>query len=76
MSDEELGIDTSVRHERGQTIITVTDANTQEPRTLILEAEPFFAQRVIGSRSTVCYRALDGTFVVKISWRAVDRLSE
>ncbi|CAD6500915.1 BgTH12-06619 [Blumeria graminis f. sp. triticale] len=76
MSDEELGIDTSVRHERGQTIITVTDANTQEPRTLILEAEPFFAQRAIVSRGTACYRALDGTFVVKISWRAVDRLSE
>ncbi|CAD6500902.1 BgTH12-06606 [Blumeria graminis f. sp. triticale] len=76
MSDEELGIDTSVRHERGQTIITVTDANTQEPRTLILEAEPFFAQRAIVSRGTACYRALDGTYVVKISWRAVDRLSE
>ncbi|CAD6500923.1 BgTH12-06627 [Blumeria graminis f. sp. triticale] len=76
MSDEELGIDTSVRHERGQTIITVTDANTQEPRILILEAEPFFAQRAIASRGTACYRALDGTYVVKISWRAVDRLSE
>ncbi|SZF02655.1 unnamed protein product [Blumeria hordei] len=76
MSDEELGIDTSVRHEKGQTIMTVTDAITQEPRTLILEAEPFVRQKAIVSRGTTCYRALDGTFVVKISWRAVDRLSE
>ncbi|CAD6500917.1 BgTH12-06621 [Blumeria graminis f. sp. triticale] len=76
MSDEELGIDTLVQYEKNQTIITITDANTKEPRNLILEAEPFFAQRVIVSRSTACYRALDGTYVVKISWRAVDRLSE
>ncbi|SZF02675.1 unnamed protein product [Blumeria hordei] len=76
MSDEELGIDTSVRHEKGQTIMTVTDAITQEPRTLILEAEPFVRQKAIVSRGTTCYRALDGTYVVKISWRAVDRLSE
>ncbi|SZF02676.1 unnamed protein product [Blumeria hordei] len=76
MSDEELGIDTSVRHEKGQTIMTVTDAITQEPRTLILEAEPFVRQKAIVTRGTTCYRALDGTYVVKISWRAVDRLSE
>ena len=76
MSDKELAIDTTVRHKKAQIIITVTDANTQEPRTLILEAEPFIAQRAIGSRGTACYRALDRTYVVKISWRAVDRLSE
>ncbi|CAD6500897.1 BgTH12-06601 [Blumeria graminis f. sp. triticale] len=76
MSDEELGIDTLVRHEQDQTIITVIDANTQEPRTLILEAEPLFVQGAIVARGTACYRALDGTYVVKISWRAVDRLSE
>ncbi|SZF02652.1 unnamed protein product [Blumeria hordei] len=76
MSDEELGIDTSVRHEKGQTIMTVTDAITKEPRTLILEAEPFVRQKAIVSRGTTCYRALVVTFVVKISWRAVDRLSE
>ncbi|VDB83956.1 Bgt-50338 [Blumeria graminis f. sp. tritici] len=76
MSDEELGIDISVRHQQGQTIITVTDANTQETRTLILEAEPLITQKAIVSRGTTCYRALDGTYVVKVSWRAVDRLSE
>ncbi|SZF02648.1 unnamed protein product [Blumeria hordei] len=76
MSDEELGIDTSVRHKKGQTNMTITVANTQGPCTLILEAEPLIREKAIVSRVTTCYRALDGTFVVKISWRAVDRLSE
>ncbi|CCU77117.1 serine/threonine-protein kinase Sgk2, partial [Blumeria hordei DH14] len=61
MSDEELGIDTLVRHKKGQTNMTITVANTQRPCTLILEAEPFIREKAIMSRVTTCYRALDGT---------------
>ena len=70
MTDEELGLDTFIKHDGRYPSVTLSDAVFQ------LENAPFFKQRAITCRGTSCYRTIDGQHVVKFAWRPDKRWSE
>ncbi|CCU76463.1 serine/threonine-protein kinase Sgk2, partial [Blumeria hordei DH14] len=76
MSDDELGLDSNFVQEHDRTLIKVKEPETDNWLMLILEPFPFIVQRSIVSRGTTVYRGLYESFVGKISWRAVGRMSE
>ncbi|SZF05211.1 unnamed protein product [Blumeria hordei] len=76
MSDEEHGLDSILQREKGRLSVTIYDADTKKARKIYLRSKPLVKQMAIVSRSTTVYISSDAKFVVKISWRAVGRLSE
>ncbi|SZF05200.1 unnamed protein product [Blumeria hordei] len=76
MSDEEHGLDSILQREKGRLSVTIYDADTKKARKIYLRSKPLVKQMAIVSRGTTVYISSDAKFVVKISWRAVGRLSE
>ncbi|CAD6501832.1 BgTH12-02078 [Blumeria graminis f. sp. triticale] len=76
ISNDELGIDSTIYQDKKKTIITVVDADTLKEKKLYLQPQPFIKQNAIVTRGTAIFLSLDKTLVVKISWRAVGRKSE
>ena len=73
MSDEELGLDTSIEREGSKEFVTVADEASGEDRRLQLESWPIARQSAIVGRGTSCYRTVDSKSVVKFSWVSTSR---
>ncbi|SZF04159.1 unnamed protein product [Blumeria hordei] len=76
MRDEEHGLDLIIQREKGRISVTIYDADTNKVRNIYLRSKPLIKQMAIVTRGTTVYISSDAKFVVKISWRAVGRLSE
>ncbi|EPQ66566.1 Bgt-388-3 [Blumeria graminis f. sp. tritici] len=75
MSNDELGIDSTIYQDKKNTIIKVIDADTVNEKKLY-QSQPFTKQNAIVTRGIAIFLSLDATFVVKIPGRAVGRKSE
>ncbi|KAI9803914.1 MAG: hypothetical protein M1825_001794 [Sarcosagium campestre] len=76
MTKAELGLDTFIQGDAPHPTVILPDAITGKDRALQLEAPPIFSQNAIACRGTSCFRTVDGTKVVKLSWRPDKRRSE
>ncbi|VCU40664.1 Bgt-50159, partial [Blumeria graminis f. sp. tritici] len=67
MSDEELGLDTSTRHDGNRLLVTIPDGDNQ-PEAIQVAPEPVARPETIMSRANTCYRTLDSMHLIKFSW--------
>lgn len=68
MSDEDLGLDSFIKHEGQDNYITIQEDTTRKDVKIQLEQQPMVKHRAIVCRGTTCYRSKDGKKVVKLSW--------
>ncbi|SZF05228.1 unnamed protein product [Blumeria hordei] len=76
LSDQEHGLDSVTQREKGRTSVSVYDADTKKIRKIYLWSKLLIKQMAIVSRGSTVDISSDAKFVVKVSWRAVGRLSE
>lgn len=81
MSDEELGLDTFVRRDGVDRLITITEDVSGKERRFQLESDLIAYQQAIVCRGTSCFRARissseDTRYVVKFSWTSNQRRPE
>ncbi|KAL9024104.1 MAG: hypothetical protein Q9196_006756 [Gyalolechia fulgens] len=76
MTKAELGLNTFIQEDGAHPSVILPDAITGKDRVLQLEATPIFSQNAIACRGTLCFRTVDGTTVVKFSWRPDKKRSE
>ncbi|MCJ1430243.1 hypothetical protein MMC29_008160 [Sticta canariensis] len=76
MTKAELGLDTFIQGDGPHPTVTLPDAITGEDRPLQLEVPLIFSQNAIACRGTSCFRNVDDTTVIKLSWRPDKKRSE
>lgn len=76
MTKAELGLDTFIQKDGPHPTVIISDAITCKSRALQLKVPPIFSTNAIACRGTSCFRTVDGTKVVKLSWRPDKRRSE
>ncbi|SZF02213.1 unnamed protein product [Blumeria hordei] len=76
MSDEELGLDTTIRKVDGRSMITISSGESGETREIEIDPKPLIRPRELFSNGTACYRSLDDKLLVKYSWRKICGKSE
>ncbi|CCU82826.1 serine/threonine-protein kinase Sgk2, partial [Blumeria hordei DH14] len=76
MSDEELGLDTTIRKVDGRSMITISSGESGETREIEIDPKPLTNRRKLHSNGTTCYRSLDDKLLVKYSWRKICGKSE
>ena len=76
MTKAELGLDIFIKEDGPHPTVKLPDAITGKDRSLQLDTPPIFSQNAIICRGTSCFRTVDGTKVVKLSWRPDKRRSE
>ncbi|CAD6503685.1 BgTH12-03344 [Blumeria graminis f. sp. triticale] len=68
MSDQELGIDSSIQKVNGRSSVSIYDEKQKETRKFIINPKPFFMVGTIVTRGTTCFETSDKSKVVKYSW--------
>ncbi|CAD6503681.1 BgTH12-03340 [Blumeria graminis f. sp. triticale] len=68
MSDQELGIDSSIQKVNGRSFVSIYDEKHKETRKFVINPKPFFMVGTIVTRGTTCFETLDKSKVVKYSW--------
>lgn len=68
MSDQELGIDSSIQQANGRSFITVSDKDLKESREFEVNPAPIFKLGTLVTCGTTCYETLNKSAVVKYSW--------
>ncbi|CAD6503693.1 BgTH12-03352 [Blumeria graminis f. sp. triticale] len=68
MSDQELGIDSSIQKVNGRSSVSIYDENQKETRKFVINPKPFFMVGTIVTRGTTCFETSDKSKVVKYSW--------
>lgn len=76
MTKAELGLDTFIYDDGLHPTAILADATSGKEQVLQLEATPIFSQNAIACRGTSCFRTVDGSNVVKLSWRPDKKRSE
>ncbi|VDB90536.1 Bgt-51634 [Blumeria graminis f. sp. tritici] len=76
MSDEELGIDSSIQKVNRRSSVSIHDEKLKETRELDINPNPFFMAGTIVTRGTTCSETLDKSKVVKYSWVRIPGKSE
>ncbi|VDB83524.1 Bgt-20087-2 [Blumeria graminis f. sp. tritici] len=76
MSDEEVGLDTTIRKVDGRSIITIDDGEPGLTREIEINPKPIIRSQKLTSCGTTCYRSVDEKFLVKYSWHRVHGKSE
>ncbi|SZF01177.1 unnamed protein product [Blumeria hordei] len=76
MSDEELGLDTTIRRKDGQIYITIRKGEEAVDTEIEIISEPIYRPESIVSRANLCYRTKDDMFIVKFSWGSGTERSE
>ncbi|CAD6501160.1 BgTH12-01414 [Blumeria graminis f. sp. triticale] len=71
MSDEELGLDTTIRQVDERSMITIANGESGETREIEIDPKPLTHPRKLLSNGTTCYRSLDDKLLVKYSWRKI-----
>ncbi|CAD6503727.1 BgTH12-03385 [Blumeria graminis f. sp. triticale] len=68
MSEQELGIDSSIQKVNGRSSVSIYDENQKETRKFVINPKPFFMVGTIVTRGTTCFETSDKSKVVKYSW--------
>ncbi|CAD6501097.1 BgTH12-01352 [Blumeria graminis f. sp. triticale] len=68
MSDQELGIDSSIEKVNGRSSVSIYDEKQKETRKFDINPNPFFMVGTIVTRGTTCFETSDKNSVVKYSW--------
>jgi Fungal protein kinase len=68
MSDDELGLDSFIKQDGQDNVITIQEDTTGKDTKIQLEHQPMVIHRAIVCRGTTCYRSKDRKKVVKLSW--------
>ncbi len=76
MSDQELGLDTSIECTGTKRTITLAEDVSGTTRKLQLDQKPFVKQQTVVCRGTTCFRTTDYLNVVRFSWTTDTRPSE
>ncbi|CAD6501155.1 BgTH12-01409 [Blumeria graminis f. sp. triticale] len=71
MSDEELGLDTTIHRVDGRSMITIANGESGETREIEIDPKPLTHPRKLLSNGTTCFRSLDDKLLVKYSWRKI-----
>ncbi|CCU82213.1 serine/threonine-protein kinase Sgk2 [Blumeria hordei DH14] len=76
MSDEELGLDTTIRRVNGKSYIDIRDDKDSSEREIEIDPEPVSRPETMVSRANVCHRTKDENYMVKFSWGSGTKRSE
>ncbi|CAD6500180.1 BgTH12-04283 [Blumeria graminis f. sp. triticale] len=76
MSDEELGLDTTIRCINGKSYIDIRDNKDASEREIEIDPETVFRLETIVTRANVCHRTKDDMYMVKFSWGSGTKPSE
>ncbi|VCU39387.1 Bgt-20073 [Blumeria graminis f. sp. tritici] len=76
MSDEELGLDTTIRCVNGKSYINIRDNKDASEREIEIDPEPISRPETIVTRANVCHRTKDEMYMVKFSWGSGTERSE
>ncbi|SZF02222.1 unnamed protein product [Blumeria hordei] len=71
MSDEELGLDTTIRHVDRRSVITICDDESGQTREIEIDSYPMVSQEELISSGTTCYRSIDDKLLIKYAWRQI-----
>ncbi|SZF00991.1 unnamed protein product [Blumeria hordei] len=71
MSDEELGLDLTIRQVDGLSMIKIANDESGETKEIEIDPKPLLKSRKLISRGTTCYRSLDNKYFVKYSWHEI-----
>ncbi|SZF02823.1 unnamed protein product [Blumeria hordei] len=76
MSDQELGMDSSIRHVDGRSFVSIDDKKLDKTTELELKPDSFFRVGTLVTRGTTCFETTDKSKVVKYSWVRIPGKSE
>ncbi|VDB83549.1 Bgt-20767-2 [Blumeria graminis f. sp. tritici] len=76
MSDEELGLDTTVRQVDERSMIIISDGEPGKTREIEIDPSPIIRPGKLISCGTTCYRSIDDELLVEYSWRELRGKSE
>ncbi|SZF00766.1 unnamed protein product [Blumeria hordei] len=76
MSDQELGMDLSIRHVDGRSFVSIDDKKLDKTTELELKPDSFFRVGTLVTRGTTCFETTDKSKVVKYSWVRIPGKSE
>ncbi|VDB88112.1 Bgt-50620 [Blumeria graminis f. sp. tritici] len=68
MSDEELGLDTTIFRKDGQSFITIREGDEPVDNEIEIMPELIYRPETIVSQANLCHRTKDDMFTVKFSW--------
>ncbi|CAD6501126.1 BgTH12-01380 [Blumeria graminis f. sp. triticale] len=68
MSDEELGLDTTIRCINVKSYIYIRDNKDASEREIEIDPEPVFRPETIVTRANVCHRTMDYMYMIKFLW--------
>ncbi|CAD6502790.1 BgTH12-05380 [Blumeria graminis f. sp. triticale] len=76
MSDEELGLDTTIFRKDGLSFVTIREGDEPADNEIEIMPEPIYRPETIVSRANLCHRTKDDLFMVKFSWGSGAERSE
>ncbi|SZF02221.1 unnamed protein product [Blumeria hordei] len=76
MSDEEVGLDTTIQRVDMSYMIKIDNDDYGQTREIEIEPDPITRPEILTSCGTTCYRSVDEKFLVKYSWHRVRGKSE
>ncbi|SZF03616.1 unnamed protein product [Blumeria hordei] len=76
MSDEELGLDTTIQIYEGRSFIKIRDSDLTLERWVEINPEPVTRPETVLSRGNLCLQTLDMKYLIKFSWGSGAEKSE
>ncbi|CAD6500851.1 BgTH12-06556 [Blumeria graminis f. sp. triticale] len=76
MSNEELGLDTTIFRKDGLSFITIREGDEPVDNEIEIIPEPIYRPETIVSGANLCHRTKDDMFMVKFSWGSGAEQSE
>ncbi|VDB83544.1 Bgt-20078 [Blumeria graminis f. sp. tritici] len=76
MSDEEVGLDTTIHRVDKRYMITIDNEESGQTREIEINPKPIIRPEKLTSCGTTCYRSVGEKFLVKYSWHRVHGKSE
>ncbi|CAD6502693.1 BgTH12-05283 [Blumeria graminis f. sp. triticale] len=76
MSDQELGLDTTIFRKDDLSFITTRDDDEPADNVIEIMSEPLYRPETIVSRANLCHRTKDDMFMIKFSWGSGAERSE
>ena len=68
MSDEELGLDTTISRKDGLSFITTREGNEPVDNEIMIIPEPIYRPETIVSQANLYCRTKHDIFIIKFSW--------
>ncbi|CAD6501084.1 BgTH12-06783 [Blumeria graminis f. sp. triticale] len=68
MSDEELGLDTTIRQYNGRSFVKIRDGDLTLERWVEINPVPVTRPETVMARGNTCYLTMDMMYLIKFSW--------